>query len=460
MDVTPSCVAGGASGGLIAQDASSPGLQTPPAATAEWRFFAPAGTLVSGIRASRTGYAELDDGWVVRLLDGAGGAIESCSSGPGVAHCDLGASGVPPGSTAQALTATGLATPSLAYGVACRGPAACQNGSGGTHLVALAVRGVTVVVDDPTPPTVAGVSGPLRAAAGWLRGAQSVSIAASDEGGGVSTIELLADGRDAPVASQALACDYTRPAPCPSAATQSLALDTASLGDGTHTLQAVAFDATKPWSTANRGASAVWAVQVDNTAPAVTALSVDGTVRPRSPFSLSWGPNPVDRGSAVVKAEWRVRSSGGATVSTGAVERTNPRGIDGLRVPRHGAWRVGVRLTDAAGNTGAEQSVTLRAGAAARADALGVRVVGRTLRIRLARVTRGVQQVRVLRARPRPALRKVLGAWRLRPLRARTLVVPVPPRARGQARLIVRWRPVGGLRWRSVLVTIRRAGVR
>lgn len=118
------------------------------------------------------------------------------------------------------------------------------------------VYAADMLLNDPAPPAVIGVGGPLTAG-GTLTGTQSVSLNAADAGSGVRGGSLVVDG--AVVSAQVLdanggACadlgvapdgrpSYVNTQPCPAAVSGLLALDTDALAPGSHSLTVRVSDA-------------------------------------------------------------------------------------------------------------------------------------------------------------------------------------------------------------------------
>jgi hypothetical protein len=125
-----------------------------------------------------------------------------------------------------------------------------------------------IALSDDVAPTLEPPSGALVARGAALEGAQAVSVAASDVGGGVARFEVLVDGET--VAQETLAGDhpgcrtpYVDVVPCPSNTARSFAFDTNAVADGKHVLQIAAFDAA-----GNRMLSSPVQVRVGNRATA------------------------------------------------------------------------------------------------------------------------------------------------------------------------------------------------
>lgn len=107
-----------------------------------------------------------------------------------------------------------------------------------------------ITLTDSNPPTLTEApTGSLLTPRAQLTGVQSLTLSASDKGGGVYRAMLVVDGNV--VTNQVLdtnggrcAEPFTVAVPCKLAATGTLSLDTASLSDGSHSLRVVVTDAT------------------------------------------------------------------------------------------------------------------------------------------------------------------------------------------------------------------------
>jgi len=97
-------------------------------------------------------------------------------------------------------------------------------------------QGATVRLEDNTAPRAAA-SGALLSA-GWRRPSDGVAISASDNSG-IRAARVDVDGRT--LTRRGLACDSTRPVPCPSL--NGARFTGSGIGDGGHTVRLVAEDA-------------------------------------------------------------------------------------------------------------------------------------------------------------------------------------------------------------------------
>jgi hypothetical protein len=137
--------------------------------------------------------------------------------------------------------------------------------------------------DDLAPVIVTPPSGPLVNARGPLAGVQSVSLTATDRGGGVSQVAFEVDGtvvERVTLDANGGACrvPFRAPVPCKPVASGTVGFDTAKVPDGTHSLRILVTDATgtnvTPWgpvtiTTANRSC---------NPAPRVDSLELTARI--------------------------------------------------------------------------------------------------------------------------------------------------------------------------------------
>jgi hypothetical protein len=197
--------------------------------------------------------------------------------------------------------------------------AACdgQNGScpAGTPISNIEVNGGSIVLNDLTTPTANMIAGPLSEPAP-VGGTSEISFHATDTNGpGIYSAWLEVDGNRQPAAiigENAGTCRNRQPTaatpafdatqPCPSELDSSLALHTASLHDGKHTVKLYVQDAAGSTNVAWSGT-----IQTDN-APTVTASPViSGTAQVGSTLSASHGSYtaPVGAGSlSSITSQW------------------------------------------------------------------------------------------------------------------------------------------------------------
>jgi hypothetical protein len=271
----------GATSGLAAADVLRLSTNVPAGALAGWRITAPAGDEISAIGMDRDLY-EQGEGWVPQVIDAEGAVLpgEICSFDAMTGGCE--ASGP--------VMHTGLDTTSLAIELLCDpepfGLSACSNGFS-EHDARVELGSATVTITDEQPPKITGTTGSLFTG-GLVHGTLSGAISASDNSG-VQYARVYLDG--ALVAQQTYPCDFTQPAPCPAATTSGqLSLNTSTLSDGPHEIQAAVVDAA-----GNQTFGQPVQVTVDNTPPSAPAgLQVEGHpagVWVNHPATITWS-NP------------------------------------------------------------------------------------------------------------------------------------------------------------------------
>jgi len=169
------------------------------------------------------------------------------------------------GTTAQPLAPQNLVSvPNLSGVTSVTWDATCGGGEGGTcpasgpgtFSAAYSVFAADMLLNDPTPPAVRDVGGPLLGA-GTLSGAQSVSFNATDSGSGIHKGLLVVDGavvsetvldanggacRDLGVAPDGRP-SFVNTQPCPTSLSGLLTLNTDALSPGAHALTVRVSDA-------------------------------------------------------------------------------------------------------------------------------------------------------------------------------------------------------------------------
>ncbi len=260
----------GATSGLAAADVLKLETNVPAGATAGWRFTAPAGDEISAITMDRDLYEE-GGGWVPRVVDADGNPLagETCPFNGG--GCEKS------GETLH----TGLDTPSLAIELLCEPepfqPSTCANGSL-QHAGRVELNSATVTVTDEQPPQITSTSGSLFTG-GVVHGTISGTIDGSDSSG-VQYARLYVDAQ---VAQQEMSCDFTQPVPCPAGSSNQFSLDTTTLANGPHQIQAAVVDAA-----GNQTLAGPVQITVENTAPIAPTTPI---TPPTTPPPL--GPSPL-----------------------------------------------------------------------------------------------------------------------------------------------------------------------
>ena len=238
----------------------------PVGSEAAWNFAAPADTTIANAtlwRAVQPGPSAWPVAWWYLSTDeeraGAGPQLEDCMNWETSTCKGLGSFGDPaaPGNRADV---TGMRATALNVALACAGNPGyyCLGGS------QFALFKTRIGLLDELTPQLGELSGELMAGAQPLEGTKSLSFKAADRGGGIRRVGLLIDGQERsvrPVDPLGAGCrePYTALEPCPLSANASVSLDTASLDDGEHVVNAFATDVS-----GNRGMSVPFTVLTRN----------------------------------------------------------------------------------------------------------------------------------------------------------------------------------------------------
>jgi hypothetical protein len=211
-------------------------------------------------------------------------------------------------------------------------------------VTSIRLKDVTVHVQDDTPPGLSNGRGALWTSSGWLAGSHGVGFDAND-GAGIREAAVTVDGRD--VAHQTYGCDYALRAPCNGASLDQSFATSAFGSDGPHALQISAVDAGGNATSVGR------TIYIDNTAPDapqnVMLAGADGW-RSANSFDLSW-TNPSQKGTApIAGAVYDLCPVPSGPCTRRSTDGANLTGIQGLRLPGPGDYRLTLWLRDAAGN--------------------------------------------------------------------------------------------------------------
>ena len=240
--------------GLAAADVLKLTTNVPAGATAGWRFIAPPGDTISAISIDRDLY-EQGEGWVPQIVEAGGSVLpgETCSFSASNGGCEV----------SGEITHPVLDTTSLAIELVCEPEqprvTVCGNGFS-QHFARVELNSATVTLTDNQAPQITSTSGSLFTA-GLARGTITGTVDGSDNSG-VQSARIYVDGTQ--VAQQELACDFTRPAPCPAGSSNQFSLDTSTLANGPHQIQAAVIDAA-----GNQTLAGPVQITVDNTTPIV-----------------------------------------------------------------------------------------------------------------------------------------------------------------------------------------------
>jgi hypothetical protein len=244
--------------GLAAADVLGLSTNTPEGAAAGWTVAAPPGDAITAISMNRDLFDD-GPGWLPQIVDAAGGPLpgDACPYDGNNGGCE----------TSGAVTHTGLDTTSLTIEVLCspasEGLTSCGGGAS-LHSARAELDDAVVTITDDQPPQVTSTSGELFTG-GPVRGTIAGTVDGSDNSG-VQSARLYVDG--ALSAQQQLACDYTRPAPCPAGSSNQFSLDTSTLANGPHQIQAAVVDAA-----GNQTLAGPVQITVENTAPITPPVS-------------------------------------------------------------------------------------------------------------------------------------------------------------------------------------------
>ena len=314
--------------GMVARNTGGPGL-APGFAQAKVVFEAPPDAQVVHI-AGEINQNSGSGGWLAGIYNETHNAWASCTL------CGTGGSWVRFGN--------GFGSPAPRRVSAL---AVCIQGSGCARdrlYGYVALRNMEVVVEETSAPAVA-IRPVGLAAGGWRRGMQNLVVDATDPVG-IRTTRPFIDG--ALVRNIIHACDFTRTVPCTNA-TSVVPIDTRTLRDGRHEIEAIADDAAENPRVVSR------VVSTDNTAPTPPAgLTVGGGSgwKSANSFSLGWS-NPRPTFAPIVRAFVAVCPVG--KVGVGGCPTTTLTGAAasarGISVPGPGRWLARVWLQDAAGNS-------------------------------------------------------------------------------------------------------------
>jgi hypothetical protein len=260
------------------------------------------------------------------------------------------------------------------FELTCYRPAGCDR----TNFNAVDANSFVLVLNDVVPPGIDlhEDSGALLSGQ-WVRGSQPVSWATADEGSGIRYEWLRVDGAERAVVDRTSQCDIDSNSatgefarefvPCPRGGwfDHSTSLDTASLSDGSHSLQACVQDYAE--SVGLNGTSGQVcdgrAIHTDNNPPAAPGGLTIVTSNPErylAHFGARW-TLPPDPGSPIVRVHYRiVDPSGSVVVPEQVATGTNPTELGDIAGPKAaGEYRLQVWLEDAVGFSGPVATVPI-----------------------------------------------------------------------------------------------------
>jgi len=321
-------VGSGDAGALYGEDLVGSTTPVAPGAKAGWQLVAPAGTTITAISYYRALSTGLDLAWASGLYDASGNPLDTCASNP--TPCASLNNQIP-------VTRSGLNTPSLFFGIACRAlPPDTDCAPGSTlHYAQAQLYSANVTLAEAGAPTVSDISGTLWSG-GVVSGTTPLTFSTSDVSG-ISQVALA--GPKGAVAVQPESCNYTQTQPCPQLPEGSLSVNTTQLPDGPQQLDLFATNAA-----GNTTAVQSAAVVVDNNGPpppaTFTATPIAGDARA---IRLTWTdpPNPPQPVTGAAAELCQTTCSGPLPVSGD--------GSAQLAAPGPGTYTVHFWLTDRAG---------------------------------------------------------------------------------------------------------------
>jgi hypothetical protein len=276
--------------GLAAADILEQSTQTPQGAVAGWTFTAPSGDIISAISMNRDLF-ENSEGWLPQIVDATETALPGESCPYDGSRCEL----------SGAASQTGLDTTSLSIDVLCAPtpPFGACGGGAFLHGARAELDGATVTITDEQPPQVTSASGPLFTGA-LVRGTITGTVNGTDNSG-VQYARLYVDG--ALAGQQMSSCDFSLPAPCPTTSSNQFSVNTSTLADGPHTIQAALVDVA-----GNQTLGPAGEISVDNSSPsAPTALAVDGQGTGawiNQPATITWTNPSQPQDDPIAQINW------------------------------------------------------------------------------------------------------------------------------------------------------------
>jgi hypothetical protein len=251
------------------------------------------------------------------------------------------------------------------------------NGCDSANFNAVDANSLQLVLNDTSAPQI-GFTGSGGIMGGqWVRGTQTVTWQLAEEGSGLRIERLRVDGNQryqldhggacrlgTNAATGEFALDF-RPCPTTTPVGHSTSLDTATLPDGTHTMQVCAQDYGQFVGLSGSGGESCNQRQIktDNKppgAPLGLRIRSSNPSRYLQHFGAEW-TLPSDAGSPIAKVHYDIVDPAGKTVvAEKTVAATNPTQLADLPGPDEaGAYRLRVWLEDTVGYSGPAASVPI-----------------------------------------------------------------------------------------------------
>lgn len=254
----------------------------------------------------------------------------------------------------------------FAFELNCVRPAGCDR----SNFNAADVNTLAFTLSDDQNAQIGMDNGSTLMSGAWARGTQAITYSVADNGSGLRWDHVRIDGTERFTFDYRASCnldwsaangEYARVfQPCPTGGwyPRSWPLDTATLSDGSHTLQTCDQDYGQAVGLGGTGSESCVArtVYTDNTAPgAPTGLAVTSSNPNRyldhfgAQFAL-----PPNQGSPIAKVHYQVLNAAGDVVKPEQViTATNPTGITAIEGPeKAGDYRLRVWLEDQVGFIG------------------------------------------------------------------------------------------------------------
>jgi hypothetical protein len=287
---------------------------------------APAGSVITGLRARATAYDQKAganlDGWRAGIADDSG-----------YRWCGIPSPCAWSGAPSLPIALDGLSTTRLRLLVICALGSGCRRNA---VQATTTLSDVILRIRDDQAPTISAMRGALASGDSWVTGSIPSGFDASDPAG-IRTSSVSVDGTT--LGGGEHLCDQYSMSPCPNGGAETT-IDTRQLSDGAHSVLARAVDA------AGNAADQQAQVRVDNTAPVVA--------RPERSGGGGWSAdaNPallVDAsdgagGSGVSSLGWELCRTDGSDCRSGTAI---PTPALSLNLPAAGEWHARVTASDA-----------------------------------------------------------------------------------------------------------------
>ncbi|MDX6702828.1 MAG: hypothetical protein QOF26_3054, partial [Baekduia sp.] len=324
---------------------------------AELAFTPVAGTTITRMRYWRGVLKYAEPSWEPYIALGDGTVLDRCDFN-GQSACGVGGDWRPydpnvnPQDSIGYRDLSGISTNAVVVGLRCmpNTPHVCGNGDSVNRADA-AIYSAFLTIADPSAPSVGTPDGTGWTIADWAEGTLPLSLSSSDNTGIYAT-RVYADGQL--LTTLPGICSYDRPRPCVDEPTGNVGIPTASLADGSHSIQVAAVDAAGNETRLTRPQP----LKVDNEAPAApAALSSPSATSQANSFSAGW-TLPADSGTPIVAARYQLCQDNTCSAPQATPSLTS---VSGLALRATGSAHLRVWLVDQLGhaNPGGAAGITL-----------------------------------------------------------------------------------------------------